>query len=50
MPFFSVKRTNVTSKSVVEFASIDVTLVRFTLKKGTGVPENCVITCIKKAE
>ena len=28
--------------SVFEFASIDLTLVRFTLKKDTGVPENYV--------
>ena len=27
---------------VFEFASIYLTLVRFTLKKGTGVPENYV--------
>ena len=26
--------------SLLEFASIYLTLVRFTLKKGTGVPEN----------
>ena len=28
--------------SVFEFASINLTLVRFTLKKGAGVPENYV--------
>ena len=28
--------------SVIECASIGLTLVRFSLKKGTGVSENCV--------
>ena len=32
-----------------EFASIDLTLVRFTLTKGTGVPENHVLICINKS-
>ena len=49
MPFFSVKWTNVKSIEansntdlVFEFASIDLTLVHFTLKKGTEVQENYV--------
>ena len=35
--------------SVFEFASIYLTLVRFTQKKGTGVPENCFLTCVNKS-
>ena len=48
MPFVSVKRTNVkyieasSNIGAFEFALIDLTLVRFTPTKGTGVPENYV--------
>ena len=35
--------------SVFDFASRDLALVRFTLKKGTGVPGNYVLTCINKS-
>ena len=31
-----------------DFASIYLALVRFTLKKGTGVPENYVFACVNK--
>ena len=36
--------------SVFEFASVGLSLVRFTLTKGAGVPVNCVITCVNKAD
>ena len=32
-----------------ELASIDLTLVRFTLTKGTGVPENYVLTYVDES-
>ena len=35
--------------SEFEFASIDLTLVRFTQTKDTGVPENYVLTCAYKS-
>ena len=35
---------------VVEFTSMGLTLVRFTLKKGAEVPENCVLACVNKVD
>ena len=36
--------------SVFEFASIGLKLVSSSLKKGAGVPENCVLACVCKVE
>ena len=36
--------------SVFEFASIGLKLVRSSLKKGAGVPENFVLACVCKVE
>ena len=36
--------------SVFEFASNGLKLVRSSLKKGAGVPENCVLACVCKVE
>ena len=48
MPVFCVKRTNVkyieANSTVFEFASIYLTLVRFTQKKGTGVQKGSVVS------
>ena len=35
--------------SAFEFASIDLTLVRFTLTNGTGVRKNCVSNSVNKS-
>ena len=35
--------------SVFEFASINLALVHFTLTKGTGVPDNYILTCADKS-
>ena len=49
--FIYVNAFTLVHLSVFKFASIDLTLVRFTLNKGTGSARKlCVLTCLIKVD